>query len=335
MVAVRFARDLRERTSSLSFRMTHNPVRIWLLVVGAAMGCGHDDPAGGPDAPRPPDARPPDARPPDARPEDPPPCAPFESSPPGATVVDVHSPPTPTVKLRSSNFLQQPSGTRMFQEWFGEMENLGSVTQCFVLADVTLRDAGGATLATFRGIASGSPHNTGSSVSGACIRPSERVPMYANNFAPAPVSLPSITTVAIAFDLFELPTAVPHPHAPMVTAQIVKLPTTGYDIEGTMTGVGGAIHNISIDAFPRTSCGLVLDRLFDTQLGTLGAGATLPIATTRLDTEFTDYRLYTEFIDGPGVLAPAPALPGPAAEHRRVRDELARRGATHRAAIGR
>ena len=247
---------------------------------------------------RPPDAGTPDAGQPDARPVDPPLPSELESNTPNATAVDVGAPATPTINLVSSNLVQDPSAGRIFQQWVGEIRNVGSTTICQVLAHVRFEDASGAQLAVFDAFSSAEPHMvSGVSLSIGCIRPGEIATLYSNEFVDSAVPLSSVTRIAVAFTSTSGIGAVPAPHAPLITSH-VEPRFGGFIVAGSLTGRVGAIYNIGIDVYPRATSGLAFDWLFTSALGTLEPGATVPFSTISTSSSFTEYRVYVHFIDG-------------------------------------
>jgi hypothetical protein len=234
----------------------------------------------------------------------------FVSNTPGATVVDVGAPATPNAVLLSSNVLQEPSGGEVFQQWLAEFKNTGSTVVCQVSIDVTLRAASGAVVATFFTFADTDPYmSTGLPLTIGCIAPGKIGSFYDNGFVAAAADLSGVTRIEVRFSLHEYTDVVPAPHAPLVSAQ-PGMAFGEYIVRGTLTGAGGAIYNIGIDAYPRNASGLVLDHLFATDLDTLQPGAAFPFDTIGTPSPFTDYRLFVEFIDGPKPnVAAVPASP--------------------------
>ena len=270
-----------------------------------APGCGGD--AGSmPDRPHLPDA----GRPPPPPDGSLPPDAPahpgsFVSNTPGAAVVDVGTPATPGLVLISSNLLQEPSGSQFFQQWFGEIQNNGSELICLLRIDVQFQRTGGGQLASFTTFASAAPYMLGSSaLSMPCIPPGQIGSFYDNAFAGAEISLADVTTIAIKLSPNVYPGAIPAPHAPIVSSHVTPV-FSGFGVTGTLTGNSGPIYNILLEIYPRDTRGLVLGQLFAVDLDTLQPGATFPFTTLSVPSDFTQYRQFADFIDGPAPAAQA------------------------------
>lgn len=231
------------------------------------------------------------------------------SNTPGATVVDAGNPATPTLTLLSSNLLQDPSGSQVFQQWLGEVKNNGTALVCLLRVDVTFQRADGLPLASFTSFASADPYMFGtSSLTMPCLQPGQIGSFYDNGFVGAAIPLSAVTTIAVRFSPNEFPGAVPAPHAPLVTSHVTPV-FDGFGVTGTLTGQVGPIYNIGLEIYPRDTAGLVLGQLFATDLDTLQPGATFPFTTLSVPTDFTQYRSFADFIDGP-----APGVQGIAAQ---------------------
>jgi hypothetical protein len=275
---------------------------VCTLALLGAPGCGEDPsdaPPVTPDAAVPhPDA----SAPPDAPAPLPPPGT-IVSNTPGATVVDVGTPATPSLALLSSNLLQDPSGSQVFQQWFGEVKNNGSALVCLLRIDVSFQGAGGAQLASFTSFASADPYMFGTSaLTMPCLLPGEVGSFYDNGFAGAAIPLADVKTIAIKLSPNEFPGAVPAPHAPLVSSHVTPV-FSGFGVTGTLTGNSGPIYNIALDMYPRDASGLVLAQLSAVDLDTLEPGASFPFTTVSVSSDFTQYRQFADFIDGPAPAA--------------------------------
>ena len=258
----------------------------------------------------------------------------FVSNTPGAIVVDVGNPATPNAVLLSSNVLQEPSGGEIFQQWLAEVKNTGSTVICQVSVNVSFQDASGTQIASFFTFADADPYAlTGLSLSVGCLAPGQIGGLYDNGFVATAAQLSAVTRIEVGFSVHEYPSVAPALHAPLVTSHAATLFGTEFGVVGTLTGVGGPIYNIGLDAYPRAASGLVLAQLFATDLDTLAPGATFSFTTISTPSAFTEYRQFVEFIDGPKPAAvPEPALARAATEidavrreHRRaIRDRVAR-----------
>jgi hypothetical protein len=245
----------------------------------------------------------------------------FVSNTPGATVVDIGQPATPNAVLISSNLLQSPSGSQVFQEWLGEFKNTGSTLLCQVQLQVTLQDASGATLATFSPFAYGAPYMAGGlTVSIPCVEPGQIASFYDNGFVPSAVDLPRVSRITVDFSSTGGSGVIPAPHAPQLGSH-VDMSLGEYDVAGSMTGVGGPVYAISLTAFPRTPSGLAIAYLFHAQVSTLQPGVVQLFNTIGTTATFADYRLFVDFIDGaqPAVVAPTSPLAQAAFDRETVR----------------
>lgn len=305
-----------------------NAVKIaCTLALLGAPGCGGDSsdmPPIVPDAALPPPPHPDAAVPPDA----PAPPGSFVSNTPGATLVDAGTPAMPTLALLSSNLLQEPSGSQVFQQWFGEVKNNSSTLLCFLSIDVSFQRAGGSQLASFTSFASAAPYVLGTStLTMPCIPPGEIGSFYDNGFAAVEIALADVTTIAVKFHPNEFPGAVPAPNAPLVSSHVTQV-FSGFGVTGTLTGNSGPIYNIELDMYPRDASGLVLGQLSAVDLDTLQPGATFPFTTVSVSSDFTQYRQFADFIEGPkpavqrtGTRPPRSALEDAAAAIDAVRRE--------------
>lgn len=275
------------------------------------------------------DAGPPlDASPPlvDAADASSPPTPPsFVSNTPGAVVVDVGTPPTPNLVLLSSNFVQSQSGTQVFQEWFGEVQNVGTTTVCQVSVDLSYAGASGVVVAPNRTYADADPYvMTGSALIMPCIAPGKIGSFYQNGFAPTMASTSAITSIDVSFHPATYPGTSPAVDAPLVSAKTAPI-VGGYGITGTLTGEVDTVHNIGIRAYPRDPTGLVLKQLTGTDLGTLAPGATYSFSTASISTAFTQYRLYVDYLAGAGQRPMFPVAAGDDVAAKAAAVEAARR----------
>ena len=256
----------------------------------ATPACGDSADAVPPDAPTVRDAAAPDAPAPAQ--------GSFVSNTPGARVLD-HGAPAPAVlALRSSNLLQHPSGNQVFQEWFGEVQNVGSTTICFAELTTSFLAADGTQLVAFDTFADGDPYTDGSSLTIPCLAPGQIGGLWDNDFAASSVPLEDIKTISIKFDHAEFGAPTPAPNAPLVASQVTSV-SGGLAVMGTITGRTSPIYNIALNIFPRDAGGLVFDILFAADLGTLNPGDVFAFTAARGNpTAFSQYRTYTDFIDG-------------------------------------
>jgi hypothetical protein len=223
----------------------------------------------------------------------------FVSNMPGAKVSDVGSPATPNLVLLSSNLLQKPSGGQTYQQWFGELQNVGTTTVCEVKVDVSFKGGDGAEIAKFSTYASGDPYEgAGDRLTIPCIAPGKVGSFYANGFADSPAAITAVTTIAIKLQPHEYPDLSPAAHAPVVTSHTVNVFGTLHGIEGTFTGGTATISNVRTDFYPRDATGLVLAQFSAIDLDTLSPGGTFPFTTSGVETPFTQYRSFIDFIEG-------------------------------------
>jgi hypothetical protein len=262
----------------------------------------------------------------------------FVSNVPGATVVSVGNPPMPDLVLLSLNFLQTPSGSQYFQEWFGELENVGSSAICFPQIAVAYEGPSGATLLTMNNsyADAASYTSTGATLPVPCIPPGEIGSFYQNNIADAAGSTSGVTTLAVTFASLTDADAVPDPNAPILTST-VESTSLGYEVSGTIAESTGTISNIGYRAYPRDATGLVMGHLQATDLGVITPSTPFSFTSEGLDTPFTQYREYTDYIEGAGtgtsVAMPTnPHLAAAAADRRgtRAATEARRRSAEGR-----
>jgi len=229
------------------------------------------------------------------------------SNTPGATVIDAGTPATPTLALLSSNLLQDPSASQVFQQWLGEVQNNGSALICLLSVDVSFQRGDGSELASFTSFASADPYMLDSLVTMPCLQPGQIGSFYSNGFAATAIALSDVARIAVRFSPNEFAGSVPAPHAPAVTSQVAPV-FDGFGVTGSLRGQLGPIYNIGLDIYPRDAGGLVLGQLFAVDLDTLQPGATFPFTTLSVAADFAQYRQFADFIDGP-----APAVRGPAA----------------------
>jgi hypothetical protein len=233
---------------------------------------------------------------------------PFVSNPPGAMVTDVGMPPTPDFVLLSLNFLQRPSGGQYFQEWLGEVMNVGTTTACLLRLDIAYKDAGGGVIVpAFTTYADADPYQlvgTTSKLSTACIAPGKIGSFYNNGFANTQTPTAGIKTIAVKFSPL-LEQVVPDPNAPTVSAHVVPTAGSFYGLQGSVVAGAGTVNNIGVHAYPRDASGLVLGQLVEADLGTLTPGQSWPFMTAGVSTPFTEFRIYADYIEGAGMFVPA------------------------------
>jgi hypothetical protein len=225
----------------------------------------------------------------------------FVTNLPGATVKDVGTPPTPGFVLLSLNFLQEPSGGQTYQQWLGEVQNVGTTTGCIVQIDLTLEDATGAAVVTARtAYADADPYVTPSStLTEACIAPGKIGGFWTNGFANTAAATADVRTIAVKFGPFTEPSAVPDPNAPVVSAHVQTM-AGGYGLAGTITASSGTINNVAVQGYPRDATGLVLGEVSGDDLGTLAPGASYDFTTAPVLEPFTQFRQYASYIEGAG-----------------------------------
>jgi hypothetical protein len=250
-----------------------------------------------------------DAGAPDADASTKPTIPPFQSSTPGAKARDDSMPAQPDLALLSSVFLQEPSGSQYYQQWFGEVMNHGHDILCYVQIDVSLLDAQGSVLTKLNAFASAAPYASTppSTLTMPCLAPGATGTFYSNGFANGAIDTSSVATIAYKLGANVSNDAIPHPHAPQINAQIVF--DTGlqwYELKGSLAGKGGTISNISLKAYPLDALGMPIAQLEDTDLGSLAPGATWSFTTVGAKTSFTKYHAYVDFIDGLAMRATPP-----------------------------
>jgi hypothetical protein len=224
----------------------------------------------------------------------------FVSDLPGATVVDVGTPPTPNLVLISLNFLQQPSGGMFYQLWLGEVENVGTSVVCTVSVDLTLKDSGGNVVVQPRtSYVDAAPYTLqGSTLTSACLGAGSIGSFYVNGFANTMADTSTVKTIEVKFGPGSLTAIAPDPNAPLVTA--MPVPYIGaYALQGTLTGENGTINNISLHVYPRDATGLVLGQITATDLNDLTPGSTFSFTTDTVPQSFSEYRAYANYIEGP------------------------------------
>jgi hypothetical protein len=219
---------------------------------------------------------------------------------PGATAVDIGMPPTPDLVLLSVNFLQQPSGGMVYQQWLGEVQNMGTSIVCTVSVDLTYADHTGAVVIQPRtSYVDGPPYVLqGSTVTSACLGAGDIGDFYVNGFGNSMVDTSTVTKIEVRFGPSSLPGIAPDPNAPVLMAQPV--PYLGaYALQGTITAGSGTINNIGMDAYPRDATGLVLGQVITTDLGSLSPGAMYSFTSTTVPQPFTEFRAFVSYIEGP------------------------------------
>jgi len=224
----------------------------------------------------------------------------FVSDLPGAMVVDVGTPPTPDLVLISLNFLQQPSGGMIYQQWLGEVENVGTSVVCTVSVDLTFKDAGGNVDVQPRtSYVDAAPYTLqGSTLTSACLGAGSIGSFYVNGFANTMADASTVKTIEAKFGPSSLAGLAPDPNAPLVTA--MPVPYIGaYALQGTLTGENGTINNVSLHVYPRDATGLVLGQITATDLNDLTPGSTFSFTTDTVTQSFTEYRAYASYIEGP------------------------------------
>jgi hypothetical protein len=280
-----------------------------------------------------------DAAMPDA-PPGPGPGSGFVSNTPGATVVDVGVPAMPNLVLLSSNLLQEPTGGRFFQEWIGEVKNVGSSVVCGVEVTASMRNAAGQQLAVFDSFADAAPYQISDlPLTIGCLAPGDTGTVYDNGFVPTAVEVGDVRRIEIAISALGGGGAFPAPHTPIVSSHVAPV-FTGFGVTGTLTGNGGPIYNIGLDIFPRDATGLVFGWLIAVDLETLPPGGTFAFTTTSVPTSFSAYRVFPDFIDGSkppftGESAARSTADGAAAFETAWRKRTARRAAAERARASR
>jgi hypothetical protein len=262
----------------------------------------------------------------------------FVSNMPGATLVDVTSPPAGDLILVSSNFLQEPSGSQFYEEWLGEVRNVGTAVACLIRVDVSFKNAAGNEVAKLHPYVDGQPYAyANGKTTMACIAPGETGSFWTNAFAPGTVSLGDVRKIEVKFGPHVYSNNGLHPHTPIIVSHPQSVPgNNAFGVGGTITGVGGAIYNIGVDIFPRDAQGLVIGHLWAGDLHTLNPGVAFPFTTgIGVATSFAEYRQFPDFIDGAEPDAGQPMAPSFAAfsaadDARRERQEKNARAAMAR-----
>lgn len=229
----------------------------------------------------------------------------FVSNTPGATVQDDGNPPTPELVLISLNFLQQASGGMFYQQWLGEVMNVGATPACQIELQLNYQGAGGTILVTPpQTFVDGPPWVLpgGDNLSMGCLATGQIGSFYTNAFANAETSLAGVTTITVAFQPHTYPTAIADPDAPIITSS--PEPYIGaYALTGTMVGGAAAINNIELHGYPRDATGLVLAQLSATDLGELDPGVSFAFTTDTVATAFTQFRQFPSYIEGTSTMA--------------------------------
>jgi hypothetical protein len=240
----------------------------------------------------------------DAGVTDGPTTAPFVSNTPGATVIDVGTPPTPQLVLMSSNLVQQPmSPAGVHQEWFAEVKNVGSSLACQVMVDVTFKSAAGTEARlTGLGFASAAPYAFRISPNDntiPCIPPGNTGGFYIDRpDVLAEARLDMVTAIEVDFT-FTTPIPdqlVLSSRRPSIVSRLNGLGSQ-FGVAGELAGQTDVIHDILLTSFPRTASGLVLGRLV-AAVDSLRRDEVVPFISTLIPISFTDYRVFVEFAYG-------------------------------------
>jgi hypothetical protein len=280
------------------------PILVTALMFVAAPACGGTPGSGG-DASITDGSAPLDSTVDDARVTDGSMTAPFVSNTPGATVIDVGTPPTPQFVLLSSNLVQQPANPAgVHQEWFAELKNVGSSLACQVMVDVTFKSASGTEARlTSSGFASATPYANRTPPNDRtvpCIPPGDIGGLYIDKpDALAEARLDTVTAIEVDFT-FTTPASdllVLSPRRPSTVSRLSMLGSSLFNIEGEMAEPTDIIHDILLTSFPRTASGLVLGRLV-AGLDSLRKLETAPFVSTGISTSFTEHRVFVEFAHG-------------------------------------
>ncbi len=219
----------------------------------------------------------------------------------------------PDLALLSLNFVQSPSGSQYYQEWFGEVENVGSSAICYPQIAVAYEGPSGATILAMNNTYAdaASYTSTGSTLSAPCIPPGKIGSFYQNNIADAAGSTSGVTTLAVTFgSLADASAETPDPNAPTLTST-VESTNLGYGLSGTIAESVGTISNVGYRAYPRDATGLVIGHLQATDLGVITPSTPFSFMSEAIDTPFTQYRDYADYIEGvgTGAIVGAPTNP--------------------------
>lgn len=219
------------------------------------------------------------------------------SNTPNATIDPVQS--DGGIRILSSNLRQHPSAGIYFQEWFAEVENVGTDTYCFINVAVTMTDANAVEQGSFYAYADTPPYDDveGADLSTSCLAPGDRGAMYSNAFVEVPAAIDDIVAITLEWDDGVLtPAAVPHPATPtLVSANVFES-----WIEGELRADAGPIYNIVVHFFVRDESGLIVDRVDANHLDPLFDGGSWDFETSAAEGSIDSYLYFVQFIPGVG-----------------------------------
>jgi hypothetical protein len=210
--------------------------------------------------------------------------------------------------LVSSNLTEQNTAPNFFyQEWFGEVENVGPKLYCFVNIGISISPGPGLPLALKAYVETMPYLSPGLTLTTPCIAPGTTGAMWANNISQVSANLGTATTFAYQLAGMDGDGEVPHPDTPAIAD---AFDAASRVVSGSMVAVG-TISNIGFASYVRGASGLIVDRLIDTNLGVLAAGASWSFSTNPTTDTVVGHVDTVNFIDGVGLGgAPVPHVRG-------------------------
>jgi hypothetical protein len=205
--------------------------------------------------------------------------------------------------LSSSHLTEKPSASDFYKEWFAELYNGTTSTQCMPEVDADFQDGTGASLLKLHTYAYGPAFDLGDGVglTGACALPGETLPLWSNALDSFNVPLDSIKKIVLHVQGLDRPKAKLHPSTPTVgtVTKTLDPQLNWWNFSGMATSVAD-IYNVKIEFWGKSG-GFIVGKTDDFHLDNFLKGDVWSFATQAgIDNPTLDsFTQYFDFIDGP------------------------------------
>jgi hypothetical protein len=183
--------------------------------------------------------------------------------------------------LTSSRLTQEASSSLFYAEWYAELHNGTSKTQCLIQISGDFQTATGASIIKFDTFATGAAYKlSDSKLSSPCMAPGESVPVWSNDLPDGALALASIQKVVVYVEPLTVPDAVVHPSTPTLgaVAQTYSSSFEAWALSGSATATAD-IYNASL-TFWGKSGNFYVDNTKVFHLENLLKGQAWPFSTT-------------------------------------------------------
>lgn len=141
--------------------------------------------------------------------------------------------------------------TLNYLEWFGQVRNDTSSLRCDVRVDAAFQTADGSTTINMRAYATAPPYEVPekTAYSTPCLEPGASAWLFSNDLPINPLDLNSIKGVDLTVSSEQYEGAILHPMTPAISDLTASEGSTSWQVNGTATGIGGAINHLWLEFF--------------------------------------------------------------------------------------